>query len=576
MTGRDPGKRRTPVDASEFEREQLRFLLTRGDLTATLTEINPSIAWLPWLSEVKLLQPNTQLAPWIEKNFFDPDSVRDVAASIHFFNADTAEVLESRLHRQSDTLPPVLAQSWRLIVQYMRGARSDTLTSEWFDIEPRIRKGDRSPEILERLARALRPKLKISRYFAWRQEPPKSPKAPTDLMSIEFEVEDGLDDQEVLSTWPIDAQAEVDEKLLEYLTVSINAALANAVDAGVESDRGYSTSDSDVPSIAAHHQNAHHGGFQPIARVSAEIWSRLASKDVSRALRIYEFWRQSAFRLGRRLALFAAANPIVSASAVTKILAELPQSELFLTSASVEIHRLLRQRWPDLDAKQREAIQRRVAEGPPAEAFREGTSTARFVDRCRFDLLGDLERAGLELTDASRELLIELRKRWPEWELRPSEQAGFQVWSGGADWVAGDAKGLENVPDELLVAAAQKAAEADRVGNDPWRVICENDPRRARRALEAQATQELWPVSAWTNFLAATRKIEASEDAEAIVRLLLGIPDASFVEIASAASWWLSSTIDILDDALLWALWDKIAACAPRSVNEVEDAGSVH
>jgi hypothetical protein len=216
------------------------------------------------------------------------------------------------------------------------------------------------------------------------------------------------------------------------------------------------------------------------------------------------------------------------------------------------------------------------AEGPPAEAFREGTDTARFVDRCRFDLLGNLERAGLELTVASRELLIELRGRWPEWELRPPERAGFHVWSGGADWVAGDAKELENVPDELLVAAAEKAAEADLVGNDPWPVICENDPRRARRALEAQATQELWSVSAWTDFLGATRKIEAPEDAEAIARLLLGVPSASFVEIASAASWWLSSTFDMLDDALLWALWDKIAECAPRSVNEVEYAGSVH
>jgi hypothetical protein len=90
-------KKKTPRDASKFEREQLRFFLTRDDLTSTLAEINPSIAWLPWLAEMKLLQPDTQLAPWIEKNFGEPDAVRDVAANIHYFNGDTAELLELRL-----------------------------------------------------------------------------------------------------------------------------------------------------------------------------------------------------------------------------------------------------------------------------------------------------------------------------------------------------------------------------------------------------------------------------------------------------------------------------------------------
>ena len=47
-----------------------------------------------WLAETKLLQPDTQLAPWIEKNFAEPDGVRDVAANIHYFAADAAELTE--------------------------------------------------------------------------------------------------------------------------------------------------------------------------------------------------------------------------------------------------------------------------------------------------------------------------------------------------------------------------------------------------------------------------------------------------------------------------------------------------
>jgi hypothetical protein len=64
-------------------------------VAAMLTEMNPSIAWLPWLAEMKLLEPGTQLAPWVEKNFAEPDSIREISANIHFFNPQTAELLSS-------------------------------------------------------------------------------------------------------------------------------------------------------------------------------------------------------------------------------------------------------------------------------------------------------------------------------------------------------------------------------------------------------------------------------------------------------------------------------------------------
>lgn len=44
-------RKRTPEDVTEFEREQLRFFLAGDDLATTLATINPSLAWLPVLSE---------------------------------------------------------------------------------------------------------------------------------------------------------------------------------------------------------------------------------------------------------------------------------------------------------------------------------------------------------------------------------------------------------------------------------------------------------------------------------------------------------------------------------------------
>ncbi len=85
QTQSNPTRKKTPEDTSEFEREQLRFFLSGDDLAATLATVNPSLAWLPVLSEMKLLENDIQLIAWVERNFADVDAVRDVVNNLHFF-----------------------------------------------------------------------------------------------------------------------------------------------------------------------------------------------------------------------------------------------------------------------------------------------------------------------------------------------------------------------------------------------------------------------------------------------------------------------------------------------------------
>lgn len=108
-------KRRDTVRA-----RTLRFFLSGGDLAATLSEVNPSLAWLPALSELELIQSETQLITWIERNFADVDAVRDVVENIRFFGPETANFLEYRLNVQAANLSPLLAKSWALIIRHMR------------------------------------------------------------------------------------------------------------------------------------------------------------------------------------------------------------------------------------------------------------------------------------------------------------------------------------------------------------------------------------------------------------------------------------------------------------------------
>src|SRR6185295_19177634 len=99
-----------------------------------------------------------------------------------------------------------------------------------------------------------------------------------------------------------------------------------------------------------------------------------------------ERWRRSDFRLVRRIALFAAADPAVPSAAAANMLLEIPQGELFLTNSSVEVYRLIKARWNDFTVADQTKIGRRLCEGPPRNWFREGTEIDQYIDRARFDV----------------------------------------------------------------------------------------------------------------------------------------------------------------------------------------------
>ena len=172
-------RKKTPNDATTFEREQLRFFLSEGEIMATLSEVNPSLAWLPVLSEMKLIQNGTQMISWIERNFADPDAVRDVAANIHYFGPETASLLEYRLNlAEAANLPPLLAKSWTLIIRHMRTAKRGFAQHEWLEVEPKLKRDDHSATVLERLANLLRPKVKIGKRLSWEGTVEKSVETP--------------------------------------------------------------------------------------------------------------------------------------------------------------------------------------------------------------------------------------------------------------------------------------------------------------------------------------------------------------------------------------------------------------
>jgi hypothetical protein len=567
----EPTKKKTPRDATDFEREQLRFFLSQEDVANKLAELNPSLAWLPELARMKVIEEPVQLTPWIEQNFGDPEAVREVSGNLEYFDERSAELLEFRLNNRRDRLPPLLTKGWQLIIRHIRDHPRGMLRSEWFDIQPRIKAGERSPELLERLARVLRPKPKVSKRISWYDDgnSERVPRKLSDLMSIDYEVDGVITEAEVLAAWPRGASADVEQRLLIALADALDAALADALETEVESNIGYGISDTDVPSVAAHGQNEYRSGFLPIVRVIAEIWTQLARKG-KEILPFVQRWSSSPLKLNKRLALFAAADKAVPQEDAADVLLALPQGLLFLTSTTVEVFRLIRARWKEFPAEKRDIIENRLRAGPPSDWFRSDADL--HVERSRFDILGEMERAGLALSDESKSALAEIKRKHSEWKLRPPEQAGFHIWHESGGRIVGNLQKLQNVPVESLVDEAKKLADqADFMDGDDWQALCQSDPQRALEGLEVKTKNGEWPDWAWNPFLWATQNLDSPDSIALTGKLLLAFPNKDFPKIASTASWWLNEKAKALDAHLLWPLWDKIEAATVQEPVEAQN-----
>ncbi len=568
---------KSPDATTELERDQARFFLEMEDLAATLADVNPPLAWMPILAGWKLTGfDDRRLMPWVERNLSEVQAVCDVVANIRLLGPDAAELLEYRLLGREAQLPSVLAQSWRLVIRHLRSTKRGLPRFEWLDLQPRIRRGDQSAEALERLANVLRPKLTIGRRLSVRKEEAAWATSPTDLMSIEYTVEDDVSEVEVLEAWSQDASAEMDGNLLDYLAGALDATLADAFDIGVESNDGWSASDFDVPSVAAHPQNEHRTGFLEITRVIADLWTRLAQKDTGRALRFLDRWCGSRFRLNHRLALYACADPSVPAGVAADVIIDLPQGEVFLTNTAVEVYRLLKTRWNEFSPEKRKIIEQRLCAGPPKDWFREGAEIDQHIDRYRFDILGQMEQIGFQFSAETRATLREIRERWPQWVLRPDEQAGFQMWSSSSHGEVGDPTKLQNIADDRLVAEAMRIDATAGFGEgDSWRALCITEPDRALRGLEAEAQAGRWPEKAWRPFFWERQTLRGPDVGARIARLLLDCPKEEVGGIAGGACYWLTGNYTAIDDDDQWNLWDKILVATSNEPDEADDGGDL-
>jgi hypothetical protein len=390
------------------------------------------------------------------------------------------------------------------------------------------------------------------------------------LLHLDFDPADHPPYTEILAAWPQVLEDEV--ALFRSLERTLLDALEEADDIGFL--QGWDRPSYDVPSVAHHPQNAHHRGFCPITRTLAELWLRIASRDVERARKLVQPWAAVPYLLVRRFHLFAHAHTAFSPVEAAKAVRALDDETFWLGEAQVEIMRILTGRWADLPHDDRAAIETRLRGGKPrdlyrADAFENEGEWQSVWDSAVYRRLKRIEETGGGLSRESTVLLAEIAARNPKWQPSSGDRDDFHSWHEMRSGPSGHPELLAGIADEALVTEAMRIQRERRFEEgDIWRVFCDADPDRALRGLGTEAGNGRWDAEAWRYLIWAANDKGDAEFQFALADLLLAMPDAPLVELLPAATSWLQRKHDVLAGATqpggsrFLPLWDRFASLA--------------
>ena len=580
--------RRYADDPTAWRREQLRgmldtppttdeqiqrclALLNRGDAQQLLGELSPVAAWLPIVVEAGL--HNAQLPDvWIASRINDSEMIR-ACAGLGPLDEPTRWRIERTLDQEDVALTPAQERAWRLLLGLRARSDRGAVSSDWYDWAPLIRRGQTHLQARQIVARIVQPRLKISKVFRWHDEDATDDAGDEtlhDLLRLELEPADHPGATEILEVWP--DTAEQSSALFRTLDRAIFEALEQASDLGLLD--AWDTASHDVPSIASHPQNSDRSGFQPITRVLAELWQRIAGHDPALARALIAHWSDAPYLLLRRLYLFALANEAYASGEVATAILALDDETFWDSEAQVEVMRLLVGRWPQWTQAEREALEERLCRGVPAQLYVDGIAAdadrwSSIVDNSIFRRLKRIEAAGGLLTDATRTVLGQIAERHPTWQPQAGDRDDFGSWHETRVGPDGHPELLAGIADDHLVREAFRLQQERQYDEgDLWRVFCSADPERALRGLKHESEGGQWAPEAWRYLLWAASEQGDLGFQRDLADQVLQMPPESLGELVSAASSWIQRQREALaqrdadNGARFFALWDRLSHLA--------------
>jgi hypothetical protein len=556
-------------------------LLGHGDASRLLAELSPTPDWIAPLSDRKVLGADgARPGEWIASRLNDAEMIR-ACAELPMLDNQSIWHVEREIEKIRGDLSAIRLKAWQLILKSKRPDRSRDARQDWFHAARYIRQGEAGHDNRQIVRQMLQPRLRVRKaYRLFREADEQASESLERLLMIDFVPSSHPPLKEIMEAWPESIDQEV--TLFRVLERGVIEALEEADDLSYLD--GWDRASADVPSIAAHRQNAHHDQFHPITRTMADLWSRIALRDRDKARSLISGWGRSPYLLVRRIFLFAMrAEAIFTAEEVWSALAALNDDMFWGGNAQVEIMRLATGRWRELAAAEREAFELRIRGGLPRalfppEAFQKEDDWTSVRDSTAMKRLTRLRASGWPITLESQATLDEITGRHPKWTPGAGDRDDFAVWHESRWGPDGQPELLAKVADDVLVSEAmrlQRERQFDQ--GDVWQVFAKADPERAYRGLRSEADAGRWEPIVWRDLLwAASDKGDPTLQFE-VAESLLTMPAAMLGNLLPAAASWLQKRRESLkgeppDEAIFLRLWDRLGALTyPPDAPAVEE-----
>jgi hypothetical protein len=303
------------------------------------------------------------------------------------------------------------ATAWRLIEEFWSSPASEEGPSTAiYDIQKRLRAGDRSGAIVSAIVDLVAPRLKVEPIESGRWQfvkKPRRPKTFNHLLSARLTSGNLID----LNVLKLAALSEVPflNALAKALEATINHGLDLARRLGWDGQRGlwklgnlgrvyYGASD------GSRDPDAYHHGIAPSVKLLHAIVARIAELDAKAALPFVQCWRFAGSLVHIRLWAATARNSqLVAAEEVGAFLRGLDDRQFWDLHVFPEIAELRALRFGDLDPETRKAIAQRLRKGPPRDYWPKKADAARVRNARLYLAVREIKRIDVVGGDLSQD-----------------------------------------------------------------------------------------------------------------------------------------------------------------------------
>jgi hypothetical protein len=512
--------------------------------------------------------------------------------------------LSELLSRDAQALSEPWAAAWRLIEESWTVPQLDEINGgHAYDIQGRMRAGDRSGALIKAIVDLVAPRLKVKCIDEWRWTVIKRPRRPK---RVEHLLSASLTSGELVDLDVLELARLCEVPFLISLASALEAAVNHGLDIARrlgwdgegrlwqlgDLERTYYVTSSPRRSDAED-PDAFHRGIAPSVKLLHAIVARLSEFDVVAAQPLVERWRNNASPIYLRLwAAMSRSDRLTHGSEVSEFLKSLDRDKFWDVPGFPEVAELRALRFRDMAPESQESVVARIQRGPPREMWPKMIDAGELGDAKLYWSVRELRRievAGSILPRGSKTWLDSRLGRYPEL-IMMTLQEGFPEAARVTDREKRPNSEFDNmVGVERLRALEIALGTGSRGwGDDPADGANDwiNQEGRASEVLSDLETTgdggndfpKVWNRFGWAHGgrreggQVAPNSIGAG-DAVRVLQLLERLSDSTLLNALEGICTWLSNWgLEVTKSALILPIWLRLWPLAVDVTNRIPEA----